>query len=131
MKSVLLPLSAMLLASAMVIAPASAEEARIDIVISPSTVNLDMKGVWVTVHADIPYSLVDHDVLVTLNAVPVKSTFADNRGDLVAKFPVGDVAAILTEYVGEEVELTLSGTAADGTEFYGTDTIRVIQSSKK
>jgi len=115
----------------MVIAPASAEEARIDIVISPSTVNLDMKGVWVTVHADIPYSLVDHDVLVTLNAVPVKSTFADNRGDLVAKFPVGDVAAILTEYVGEEVELTLSGTAADGTEFYGTDTIRVIQSSKK
>ena len=131
MKSVLLPLSAMLLASAMVIAPASAEEARIDIVISPSTVNLDMKGVWVTVHADIPYSLVGHDVLVTLNAVPVKSTFADNRGDLVAKFPVGDVAAILTEYVGEEVELTLSGTAADGTEFYGTDTIRVIQSSKK
>jgi hypothetical protein len=49
--------------------------------------NIDSEGVWVTVHAKIPYSIVA-GASFTLNGVPAKTTVADSRGDLVGKFPL-------------------------------------------
>lgn len=113
------------LATVILVGTARGEE--IAIVISPSTLNLDSEGEWVTVHAEIPFSVVD-DASVELNGIPVEATFADNRGELVAKFLIGDVKEIVEPGL---VTLTLAGTTIDGGPFSGTDTIRVIQSRGK
>ena len=64
------------------------------IAVSPSTLVMGSQGVWVTVHADVPYRVVDC-ASVTLNGIPVKAAFADNQGDLVAKFEIDLVKAQL------------------------------------
>ena len=94
----------------------------IDITVSPSTLVMGSQGVWVTVHADIPYNVVD-GITVTLNDVPVNFTKADNRGELVAKFQIDAIKGIVSP---PSAELTLSGLTKDGVAFSGTDTIRVI-----
>ncbi len=103
----------------------TAEE--IGIQVSPSTINVDQKGVWVTVHADIPLDVVDEDSL-KLNGVEVWYTKSDARGDLVAKFRVGDVLEIVA---GRSATLTLTGTTITGVSFSGTDTVRVVDPSDK
>ena len=113
---------ASVLATVVLAAAAQGADLTVPIVISPSTINLESEGTWVTVHAEIDYS----DVVgatVTLDGIPVKATFADNRGDLVAKFAVGDVRGIVKPGMAQ---LTLSGTTRDGDTFSGTDTVRVI-----
>ena len=113
---------ASVLATVVLAAAAQGAHVTVPIVISPSTINLESEGTWVTVHAEIDYS----DVVgatVTLNGIPVKATFADNRGDLVAKFAVGDVRGIVKPGMAQ---LTLSGTTRDGGTFSGTDAVRVI-----
>jgi len=106
------------------------EPTIIDIVVSPSTINLDSQGVWVTVHADIPYSWVE-GASVTLDGVPVNFTKADDCGDLVAKFTVESIRALFPN-IDEpvEVNLTLCGDSLYG-PFSGTDTVRVIKVSGK
>jgi hypothetical protein len=106
----------------------------VPIVISPSTINIEHEGVWVTVHAEIPYV----DVVgatVTLDGVEVELTFADSRGELVAKFCVDDVKSILVNDEGTVINptptLTLHGLTDFGDEFTGTDMIRVIKVSGK
>ena len=108
-------------------APSHADDVTVPIVISPSVLNLDSQGVWVTVHAEIPYSRVV-GVSVTLDGIPVQVTKADARGELVAKFALDDVKAILD--VGT-VTLVLDGTTTDGGSFTGSDAIRVIDVSGK
>lgn len=95
------------------------------ITVSPSTLVMGSQGVWVTVHADIPYSSVDC-ATVTLNGVPVTVTFADNQGELVAKFQID---AIKGTVAVPSAEVTLVALTNDGDVFVGTDTIRVIQGS--
>ena len=95
----------------------------IPIVVSPSAINLESEGVWVSVHADIPYGSVATAEL-TLNGVPVKWTKADTRGDLVAKFALDDVKNIVAP---PSAELTLTGLTKDGVPFSGTDTIKVVE----
>lgn len=119
--------SAMLgLALSMVLAVEEAARAQDDnqvtIVISPSTLNLESSGIWVTVHAEIPYSNVV-GASVTLDGIPVEVTFADNRGELVAKFCIDDVKDSVR--LGE-VRLTLVGDKTDGSSFFGTDLVKVI-----
>jgi hypothetical protein len=98
------------------------ESIPVGIVISPSTLNVASQGTWVTVHADIAYSLVA-GATVTLNGIGVQATFADNCGDLVAKFAIDDIKGIVQP--GSAV-LTLSGFTRDGTPFSGTDMVRVV-----
>jgi len=100
---------------------------EVTIVVSPSTVALESQGVWVTVHAEIPYSVVV-GLTVSLNGIPVDVTKADNRGELVAKFALDDVKDILE--VGTAT-LTLSGMTSADEPFTGTDTIQVISGGKK
>jgi hypothetical protein len=118
---------AAVLATVVLAAAVQGQELIVPIVISPSTINLQSEGTWVTVHAEIDYS----DVVgatVTLDGITVKSTFADNRGELVAKFAVGDVRAIVQP---GSVELTLAGATRDGGTFSGTDMVRVISVQAK
>lgn len=91
--------------------------------VSPSTLVMGSKGVWVTVHADIRYSIVDA-ATVKLNGVPVTATFADNQGDLVAKFQIDAIKGTVAPPLAE---VTLVANTYDGDEFVGTDTVRVIQ----
>ena len=100
--------------------PALCQEIQIQI--APSTLNLTHQGTWVTVHADIAYSIVD-TATVELNGIEVVSTFADDCGNLVAKFNADDVKAILEP--GSAV-LTLKGTTKDRVPFLGEDAIRIV-----
>lgn len=94
----------------------------VEIQIAPSTLLLNSsQGGSVTVHADIPYSVVDA-TSVKLDGIAATSTFADDCGDLVAKFKETEVESGLV--VGRAT-LTLTGLTTDGTAFWGTDTVRV------
>jgi hypothetical protein len=99
----------------------------VPIVVSPNVLNLQSDGVWVTVHAEIRYSLVE-GITVTLNGLPVEVTKSDARGELVAKFSLDAVKGILD--VGA-VELTLVGETWDGETFTGTDLIEVIDKADR
>jgi hypothetical protein len=83
------------------------------------------EGDWLTIHVDIPYSVVNCTTLVLLfdNVVlPVKYAKADLRGDLVAKFDLSDIKAIVTP---PTETLLLSGYTTAGVQFYGSDIIQV------
>lgn len=101
----------------------------VGIAIAPSTINLNSQTECVTVHADIPYNVVVGES-VTLDGLPATGTFADDCGDLVAKFDVAKVKALLADRLGDEkeatVSMTLDGTTTLGSPFSGTDTVRVV-----
>ena len=92
------------------------------ILVSPSTLVMGSEGVWVTVHADIPYRIVDA-ATVTLNGVPVSATFADNQGELVAKFQIDSVKNTVSP---PSAVVVLVAKTYDGDEFVAADTVRVI-----
>lgn len=89
--------------------------------ISPSTIVKSAPVTWVTVHADIGYGLVDPDS-VKLEGIVATTTFADNRGDLVAKFKFAEINAIVS---APQATLTLTGMTKDVTAFSGTATVAV------
>lgn len=112
----------------------------ISIRIAPSTLNLyDVEDKCVTVHAEIPFSMVNVSDLGSLTLanssggyVSAYDAFADTRGNLVAKFDRAAVAGIVD--VAEEVTLRLTGVVSDeagGGGFTGTDNIRVIDEGKE
>ncbi|MFH1688911.1 MAG: hypothetical protein ABIE42_01575 [Candidatus Eisenbacteria bacterium] len=99
---------------------------EVDITIAPKTLSIDSEASCdeggVTVHADIPYSDVDHSTLA-LEGVPVLSTKPDGRGNLVAQF---DRAEILPLVAPPSATLTLTGAKVDGTPIAGSYTISVV-----
>ncbi len=105
---------------------AFSQSVSVEIAVAPSTFVLGLdQGGAVTVHADIPFSQVDPDpVLITLNGTAADSIWADDRGDLVARFSEVAVEAALS--VGPQT-LTLEGPKADGALFTGSDTVQVIE----
>lgn len=76
---------------------------EIEIQVSPATLVLDAPQVWVTIHADVKYSDVNTVpgvyLVVDGESIPAKSVFADDRGDLVAKFDKDDVESLLEDSV--------------------------------
>jgi hypothetical protein len=102
-------------------ARADEEPIVIGIQVSPSTVVIGGVNQWVTVHADIPYSIVAGASL-SLNGIPVEWTKADSRGDLVGKFLFDSVQAIVEPGTAT---LKLEGERYDGTPFSGSDTVLV------
>jgi len=113
-------------------------EATIDI--DPDTLNLTSKGRWITAYIELPagYNVADIDVpaLLLNDSVQAESKPAsigddDNDGilDLMAKFDRAAVEGLLE--VSEKVEITVSGSLTDGTQFLGIDIIRVISKGKK
>ena len=108
-------------------------EAEIDI--DPDTLNLKGKGIWITAYIELPenYDVNDIDVnIILLNgevSAESKPTEIDDYDideipDLMVKFDKSDVCEILE--TGNEVEITITGELIDGTQFEGSDTIRVI-----
>lgn len=124
--SVLLSVLFFSLFTAALPAPTQPPSGDIEIQVSPHTILLSWKAkgdVRVTVHAEISYSTVA-TYTVVLGGFEAISTFADARGDLVAKFRYEDVA----ELVGEgDSTLLLTGTLTDGTTFFGEDEVRVVR----
>lgn len=61
--------------------------------VAPSTLVLDAPCPWVTIHTGVPYSAVE-GAAVEINGgeVPVAMTYADSRGQLVAKLKFAPVA---------------------------------------
>ena len=97
----------------------------VQISVAPATIVLDGPVVAVTVHSNLPYGSV---VLssVRLNGVAYTAVWADDCGDLVARF---NLAALGISEPGE-VTLTLTG-VADGTAFAASDTVKVVVWKKK
>jgi len=105
------------------IPPASADDTSgIVVQVSPHTLLLGATQGLITVHADIAFTDVDPEVNPTLNGVEAQSTFADDCGNLVAKFPEDDVKIQLT---AGTADLELVGVTTEGVAFSGTDTVNV------
>ena len=109
------------------IAFADTEQDTIDIKIAPATLNLEFEGPWITVHTNITFAEVNTSTLeltaLEFDSISAVSTFADNRGNLVAKFDSADVKEIVAP---PEETLVLTGETLEGDSFTGSDTIRVI-----
>lgn len=91
--------------------------------VSPSTLLVNAsQGGRVTVHVDIPFSVVLPSS-VELNGIPAVSVFADDRGNLVAKFDEVIVKETLTP---PSATLVLTGVTKAGEPFCGTDEVQVI-----
>lgn len=102
--------------------------------IAPQVLNLASQGgKWVTVHAEIAYSLVNVETVVLQdesgNQVAISSSKADDLGLLVAKFARADVITEFELDAGVH-ELMLYGLKKEGEEFVGMDEIRVIDTPK-
>ena len=104
---------------------ASAQDSTVEMVVSPNVLNLESNGGSVSLHVDIGYSQ-DYELELEVNSqpLPIASTFADDRGDLVIKCDMATVKDMVD--VGEATfDLTIDDT------YTGTDTIRVIQCTGK
>ena len=92
------------------------------ITISPKMIVLDRTGDSdVTVHTNIQLDSVIR-ASIELNGLTALATFADDRGNLVAKFGESDVKAIVAP---PKATLTLTGARIDGSVFAASETIRV------
>jgi DNA-binding beta-propeller fold protein YncE len=119
------------------------EEALIATIdIDPDTLNLKSKGNWITCYIELPEG---HDVnqidvnTVTLSvegATPIAAALSptevgdydsDDIPDLMVKFDRGAVQDVVP--VGS-MEMTVTGSLTDGTQFQGTDTVLVIDTHK-
>ena len=122
MRRATISLSVICIITGLFIAAGTAGSAEtISIKVSPNTIALGSVGEWVTVHTDIALSLVDTSS-ISLNGVDVAWTKADAKGNLVAKFVLEDIKAIVEP---PEATFTLVGTTIDGEEFTGSDTVAV------
>ena len=101
------------------------EEIPINIDVAPNVLNIQSKGVVVTVHTDIAYVDVVAS-MVLLNDVEIKSWKADNRGNFVAKFSMYEIKILDGLIIGDSNTLTLSGYTEEGDTFLGEQDIKVI-----
>jgi len=124
MKKTLVPLLVVCVAVGLLAAEALSwhlEGDGVQIAVSPRTFVLDGPCPCVTVHTNLRLDAVDRST-IELSGVPASSTFADSRGNLVAKFAPAAIAEIVAP---PKATLTLTGLLGDGTEFAGSDTISV------
>jgi len=111
------------------------EQISASVDIDPDTLNLKSNGQWITAYISLPGEYRIDDI------VPETVRIADNPlvwseiqdGVFMAKFDRASVQAALTDETDYEIAskfyyltLTVTGELSDGTQFEGTDTIRVI-----
>ena len=109
-------------------APAKCNAFEIAIEVAPSTLNIQSQGQVVTVHTSIAYSSVIGGS-VTLNFIPIDWWKADAQGNFVAKFLMSEVKALADSgnlQVPGQNTLNLEGETIEGTPFFGTQEITVI-----
>lgn len=129
MKTSILVALCLVLASTTAVISGGRSDDPLGVAVSPQLLILGVaQGGYVTVHTDgLPFSQVVGSS-VTLNDVPAASVFADDCGDLVAKFKEAEIEALVSP---PSAVLTLAGVKTDGTTFSGSDTVKVIASKKK
>jgi len=92
------------------------------IYVAPGTIARSAACTWVTIHTDVPFGSVDAaSVTVDGEAVDVAGTFADDRGNLVAKLRFADVAAVAAP-PSATITLTL---VVDGEDLSAAKTVSV------
>ena len=97
---------------------------EIEIDVAPAVLNLQNQAQVVTVHTSIAYGLVVAST-VYLNDIAIDSWKADDRGFFVAKFLMKDVKD-LPFNIGTDNSLLLVGKTITGEDFWGEETIKVI-----
>ena len=103
-------------------------QADVMIKVSPNNLAISSMGTKVTIHSNIPAGSVNVSTLaLSINdgaALYPTATFADDRGNLVAKFNMNDVKAMVS--VGRAA-FTMTGDYFDGGSFSATDVIKVTK----
>lgn len=103
----------------------AADTLQVAVAVSPQTLLLNkVQSGYVTVHVSIAYRLVDKES-ISMNGLEALRTFADDRGELVAKFSEKAVEDLARESGGKMLRLTLFGLTTEGRSFSGTDTVKV------
>jgi choice-of-anchor C domain-containing protein len=105
-------------------------DATVDI--DPDTLNLHSKGKWITCYVTLPegYEVSEVDpatILLNEQIAPAWSMVDEEENVLTIKFDRSAVQQLLQP---SEMVLVVMGSLTDGTLFYGTDTIVVIDPSK-
>jgi len=103
--------------------------------IKPDTLNLNMRGKWITVYIGLPedYNLTDIDKSTILLEGLFKAEWSRiEDGTLMVKFDASSVIDYLWDqlyHMGGKrgpIELRVAGQLVDGTEFSGSDTITIM-----
>lgn len=103
-----------------------AETSAVEVQVAPATILIGAdQADQITVHAAIAYSIVDTGS-VDLNGLSPVATWADDRGELVARFSPAEVEALPEVQALGDVVLTLSGLTEEGAAFSGSDVVRVV-----
>ena len=133
MKRIMLPVLLMLaILFAMNPAVTHAETITIDMDIAPNVLVLGVQGEWITVHTDLPFSTVDTSVDVLLDGIPADQVFADDCGDLVAKFDQDTFKDMFQDITGStSVSFEMTGACINGDDFIGEDSFTVKAKGKK
>jgi len=109
---------------------ANGQSLQASIDITPDTLYLGSDGRWITCDIRLPephdVAGVDRDTLRLAGQLDAARSSVGQKGKvLTVKFERSDVQEIVAPYAPGDVELTLTGQLWDGTEFEGSDTIRV------
>ena len=102
---------------------------NIEIQVSPNVLNIGSKGEIVTVHTDLPYSIVD-GASVFLNGVPISWWKSDDRGYFVAKFDIDKVKYEAGLVIGMN-PVAFTGFLTDGGQFTGSQDLKVVDNDPK
>ena len=120
MKKLLLLLVLVLVSVSVVLANTASEGEGYNIKVSPNTLKLASKVDVLTVHSDIPFTLVDTDTIVLNGMTPILVK-ADDLGALVTKFDISELKGTLDKGT---LSLTLSA-VVEGELVQASDTIAV------
>ena len=101
--------------------------------ITPSVLNLNSNGKWITCYAWLPeeYDIIDVNFSSLMLEQEFKASWSwidEDQQTLMAKFPRSKIQDIL---LPGEMELLLTGQLSDGTEFEGVGLIKVIDNGGK
>ena len=98
------------------------------ITVSPNNLAISSMGNKVTIHSNIPAGSVNVSTIELyvdgLGPLAPIATFADDRGNLVAKFGMNDVKGMV---VVPRAEFTMTGIYFEGGSFSATDVIKVTK----
>lgn len=118
-----------LLLAVLLIVPVSgtvfADDNTINMVVSPSVLNIESNGGSISIHTDIGY-VPSSDATLMVNGTVIEgiNTFVDSCGNLVVKASVDTVKSIVA---GEESAYFVLTCNYNGGIYTGTDSIDVIQ----
>jgi hypothetical protein len=106
---------------------------EVQVNIRPKTLNLASRGKWITAHIQLPesHNVADVDPFTIVLEGEIQPDWLwcnERQNTIILKFNRSELQDLLQP---GRVELTISGAFENGTEFGGTDTIRVIDKGRR